>query len=91
MFADQVQPEPQVAPPATAPWLNVLKSAGREILVDAARWAALLEDGRCLPSALQEGARLLIQQGILENIDAIRPRPKKLVNYEKSERVRRIK
>jgi three-Cys-motif partner protein len=91
MFADQIQPEPSVAEPATQPWLDVLKAPGNELRVDAACWAALLEAGRCLPSALQQGARTLIQEGVLENVDARRLRPKKVVDYEKSERIRRIK
>jgi three-Cys-motif partner protein len=91
MFAGQVQSEPQVASPATAPWLNALRSAGDEMRVNVTQWAALLEEGRCLPSALQAGARLLMQEGVLRNVDASRSRPKNVVNYEKGELVRRIK
>jgi len=90
MFGDHVSPELPVAPPATGAWLNRLPTAGSVVRVDVNVWADLLEAGRCLPSALHEGARELIDAGHLVNDDAKGKRPKRPVNYEKAESVRRV-
>jgi len=79
------------APPAAAPWLDVLPMVGDEIVVDTEVWSQLLERGRCLPSALLEGARQLIEEGVLINLSIKRPRRTRHVDYEKGDRVRRLR
>lgn len=90
MFADQICAQaPTVS--ETAPWLSVLNKAGDEMRVDVDCWADLLESGRCLPSTLLQGARVLMEEGVLVNTNAARVRPKRSVNYERSELVRRLR
>lgn len=91
LFADQVLVESAAPDPTIAPWLAALPKPGDQICVDVARWADLLEAGRCLPSALSEGAKLLIKEGVIENLNAARARPKHPVNYTKAELVRRVR
>lgn len=80
-----------VAPAATEPWLDALQKEGDEMIVDTEAWARMLEKGRCLPSSLLEGARQLIADGTLRNLSAKRPRRTRHVDYEKRERVRRLR
>jgi three-Cys-motif partner protein len=91
MFPSLVKAPKPVVPPATEPWLNALPELGDEMVVDTEVWARLLEEGPCLPSALLEGAKELIAEGTLVNLSAKRPRRTRHVNYEKSERVRRLR
>lgn len=91
LFANQVQVDSAAPEPVTLPWLGALPAVGNQMLVDTDRWADLLEAGRCLPSALQAGARELILQGVIQNVDARRQRPKRPINYEKNELVQRVK
>jgi hypothetical protein len=72
-------------------WLETLPSAGAEVHIDESRIADMAETCGCLISRLQSALRDLIEQGILENIDAERTRPKNVVNYEKGETIRRLK
>ncbi len=75
--------------PVTAPWLARLKKAGDQLVVDTDVWATMLEDGRCLPNALQLGFKQLMEAGIV-SLDAANKRRKHFVHHEKSEIVRRI-
>jgi three-Cys-motif partner protein len=72
-------------------WLEVLPSVGSEAYIDESRIADMAETCGCLISLLQFTLRLLIEEGVLENVDAARPRPKNVVNYEKGETIRRLK
>ena len=72
-------------------WLKVLPSVGSEAYVDESRIADMAETCGCLISVLQSTLRLLIKEGILENVDARQPRPKNVVNYKRGETIRRLK
>jgi three-Cys-motif partner protein len=71
-------------------WLGLLPSVGSEIYVDESRIADMAETCRCLISHLQSALRLLIEEGILENVHAERARPRNVVNYKKGETIRRL-
>jgi three-Cys-motif partner protein len=72
-------------------WLKILPAAGSEAYVDESRIADMAETCGCLIPLLQSALRLLIEEGVLENIDAGRPRPKNVVSYEKGETIRRLR
>jgi three-Cys-motif partner protein len=72
-------------------WLRILPSVASEIYVDECRIADMAEACGCLIPLLQSALRFLIEEGVLENVDAGRPRPKNVVNYEKGETIRRLK
>jgi hypothetical protein len=72
-------------------WLEVLPSIGSEAYIDESRIADMAETCGCLVSRLQSALRVLIEQRILENVDAERTRPKNVVNHEKGETIRRLK
>jgi hypothetical protein len=76
--------------PVTTPWLDHLKKAGDQLIVDTKVWAMLLEEGRCLPGPLQLGLKKLMDEGVLRN-DAAKNRRKHFVHFEKAEVVQRIK
>lgn len=93
IFGDDIQLEQKkvdLRRPRSA-WLNLLPSIGSEIRVDETCIADLAEQSGCLIFELQESLRALIADGILQNLDASRPRPRNVVNYEKGERVRRLR
>jgi three-Cys-motif partner protein len=91
MFADSLSLDQLVAAPATQPWLDRLTEPGKELKVDTETWADLLEAGRCLPSSLQQGLKELLDNGVLENCSAKKPRKTNHVNYEKQEVIRRLR
>lgn len=71
LFANEPpQPLSSSAEANSAVWLDRLDAVGIELKVGTEVWADLLERGRCLPSALQEGARQLLLDGIIENVSA---------------------
>jgi hypothetical protein len=72
-------------------WLEILPSVGSEAYIDESRIADMAETCGCLISRMQSALRRLIAEGVLENVDAGRPRPKNVVNYEKGETIRRLK
>lgn len=75
----------------TSPWLQLLPSVGDEIVVDEAVVARMIEENDCFASELQRGAVRLIQQGVMQNLDMKRHRPKNIIHYEgRGERLRRV-
>jgi hypothetical protein len=76
---------------ARTKWLTLLPDVDSELVVDATVIADMAEGCGCLISALQEALRALIREGIVTNLDAKKPRPKNVVDYEKSERLKRLK
>jgi hypothetical protein len=72
-------------------WVEILPSVGSEAYIDESRIADMAETCGCLISRMQSALRRLIAEGVLENVDAGRPRPKNVVNYEKGETIRRLK
>jgi hypothetical protein len=70
---------------------ELLPSAGSEIYVDEPRIADMAEQCGCLVSRLQSALRRLIDDGVLENVDAQRARTKNAVNYGNGETIRRLK
>lgn len=95
IFGDVLLPggaTPPVSEPETrSVWLELLPSAGSEVQVDESRIADMAEKCGCLISRLQTELRHLIDEGVLVNLDAKRPRPKNTVNYRRGERIRRLK
>ncbi len=53
--------------------------------------ADLLEETDCFPKDLQESLRQLITDGVVENLDAKRYRKKNVVNFQKQERLQRVR
>jgi len=78
-------------PDTRSAWLSRLPEAGMEIWVDEAAIADMAEECGCLISELQDALRELIDEGILENLDARRKRRKNVVDYKKGETIRRLK
>lgn len=82
-------------PADTATWLERLGSVGDEVKVSPEEWANLLERSRRLPSALQEGAKQLLQEGVIENVsapNAARTRPTNPIHFKDGgDVVRRVK
>lgn len=71
-------------------WLALLPKQNAELYVDETRIADMAEDCGCLISRLQGALRRLIDEGVLQNLNAAKPRPKNVVNYGKGETIRRI-
>jgi three-Cys-motif partner protein len=94
MFGPHVFAQPHVATALTQPWFDLLPAPGAEAKLDVEQWADMLEAARCLPSALQAGARKLIEDGAIEIVNGPRrPRPKNVISIDmkKPDTVRRIK
>jgi hypothetical protein len=75
---------------ARSQWLVLLPTSGSEARVDETRIADMAEECGCLISHLQAALRGLIAGGVLQNVDARRPRPKNPVNYSRGETIRRV-
>jgi three-Cys-motif partner protein len=92
MFSGQVSTDEIWRPaPTPDPWLKAVPVSLGERAIDQDVWADMIEDSGSLPSQLQEGFKLLSDQGIMENASAGRRRPKNPVHPDKGEIVRRIK
>src|SRR5690606_32327664 len=90
MFGDLVAADVPPTEPAIDVWLDRLPVSGSAMKVDVDTWAEMLEDGRCLPSALLNGAKELLDRNVIVNECAQgRKRIKHHVNYSKCETVRR--
>ena len=76
---------------ARTKWLTLLPDINSELVVNAKVIADMAEECGCLINPLQEALRELIREGIVTNLDAKKPRPKNVVDYDKSERLKRIK
>jgi three-Cys-motif partner protein len=76
---------------ARTKWLTLLPHINSELVVNAKVIADVAEECGCLISPLQEALRELIREGIVTNLDAKKPRPKNVVDYDKSETLKRIK
>jgi three-Cys-motif partner protein len=72
-------------------WLSLFSEANLYVRVDEIRIAEMAEQCGCLISQLQEALKALLDSGVLENIDAKRPRAKNHVNYRKGETIHRLK
>lgn len=72
-------------------WLKYIPSPGDEVVVNAIVMADLVEGTDYLFSEIKAAVKELIEEGIVQNLDAKRPRPTNPVDYRKTERLRRIK
>jgi three-Cys-motif partner protein len=76
-------------------WLKRIPVAGDEIAVSCDTMAELQEECGCLPCDLQAAVRELTQEGIVEVRDVsdtqMKRRTKNAIQYEKRERLRRLK
>jgi len=72
-------------------WLRRLPEVGDTLIVDMIAMADLIEETDGLLSELQAALGELIKDGIVENTHAKRPRTVNVVNFRKSEVLRRLK
>lgn len=72
-------------------WIALFPEVNSELRVDEGRMADMAEECGCLISQIQESLQLLLDAGVLQNVDAKRPRTKNYVNYHKGEVIRRLK
>ena len=95
IFGDDLHPKDNIGwmPEGNARslWLELLPAAGTEIRIGEEQIANMAERCGCLISLLQAALRELINEGVLQNQDSIRIRPKNVVDYDKGETIRRIK
>jgi three-Cys-motif partner protein len=80
-----------IEPHIRAAWLALLPSVGAEVHVDETCVAGMAQQCGCLISDLQAALRHLIEEGVLKNVDAKQARSKNVVNYERGEKIRRLK
>lgn len=72
-------------------WLKLLPTPGSQLYVDESIIAEMAEKCGCLIPHLQSELRRLIDEGVLKNMDARRPRTKNIVNYKAVELISRLK
>lgn len=72
-------------------WLRKIPQVGGTLKVDKIVMADLIEETDALISDLQTALRQLIEDGIVENTHAQRPRPVHAVRYSEGEVLRRLK
>ena len=72
-------------------WLELLPTVGAEIRIVEDHMADMAEKCGCLISHLQTTLRRLIDDGLLQNVDARRARPTNVVDFKQGERIRRVK
>jgi three-Cys-motif partner protein len=93
-FGDAIEPsrEPGFSSEwdARQVWLMMLPAAGAEITVNETVIADMAEKCGCLISLLQGSLLRLINEGVMTNLDARRPRRKNVVDYHKVETIRRL-
>lgn len=95
MFGDAlgspVRPSMTVDVNPRAAWLTRLPTAGSALAVGEAEIADMAEQCGCFISQLQMALRELIEEGVVQNKTASRPRTKNVVNYHDREVICRLK
>jgi three-Cys-motif partner protein len=69
-------------------WLEKLSTEEKRYGI--IEFADILEETSWFPRDIQAALKELIKEGRVENLDAKRPRPKNVVNFDKNERLRKI-
>jgi three-Cys-motif partner protein len=90
LFADQDAPAEAGQEALEQPWLELLPVAGCEMCIGQPEMAEMIERNNCFIGELQRGLLNLQKQGVIVNLDMKRARSKNGVNFDKTERLKRL-